>query len=111
MLEWINNKRKYIIGVLIIAGSVFLLLTKYDITQVPDFIWLILNGLGFSVVRIGINAVSENDNKGWITHLAAAGIAVLGVLRMAGIEFPPEVLVAFEGLGVVGLQNATGKIE
>ena len=110
MLEWINGKRTFFIGGLIILGSIFLLLTKFDINSVPDFIWLVLNGFGLAAIRAGITSVSKNDKKGWKSYLAAISILVLGSLRIFGVEFPPEILVGLEGLGIVGLRDAINKI-
>ena len=110
MFDFINGKRTYIIGGLIILGSLVMLLTAYGLNDVPDFVWLFLNGLGLGAIRAGITAVSEDENKGWKSYLAAFGIAVLGVLKIFGVDFPPEIIVAFEGLGVVGLRAAINKI-
>jgi hypothetical protein len=110
-MNWLDGKKTYIIGFGIILGSAFLLLTQWEITDVPDFVWLIINGLGLAALRVGIQAVSENDNKGWKSYVAAGAIVALGGLKMAGIEFPVEVLVALEGLGLIGIRDAVNKIE
>jgi hypothetical protein len=111
ILNFLNGKKTYIIGGLIVAGALVILLTPLTLASSPDFVWLILNGLGLAAVRDGINSASENDNKGWKTYLASAGILVLGLLKMFGIDFPVEILAALEGLGIVGIRQAISKIE
>ncbi len=110
MLNWINKNQAYVLGALIIIGSLLILLTGLEINDVPTTIWYILNAIGFGAVRNAINAMSANDNNGWKTHAAAVGIFVLGLLNMLGYAWPPEILTAFEGLGIVGLTDAVKKI-
>jgi len=110
-MNWIKGKRTYIIGFGIILISVILLVTKLSINQIPDFVWVLLNGAGLAALRAGITFMSKNDNKGWKSYGAAIGLTVCGLLKMfTGIEAPPEVMLAFDGLGIVGLRQAIEKI-
>jgi len=110
MLKWLEGKRSYIIGTIVILGAVLILVTNLNFSDIPDFVWMILSGLGFAAIRAAIDSVSKNDNKGWKSYLAAVAIAVLGILKMIGIEYPVEILAAFEGLGIVGIRDALSKI-
>lgn len=110
MLEWLEGKKTYIIGALLILGALVFLFTKLDLASVPDFVWLLLNGLGLGAIRAGIDAVSPNKNKGWKTYAAGIAIVVLSLLKIFGVDFPVEILVGLEGLGIVGIRNALEKI-
>lgn len=111
MFNWIVGKRTYIIAGLIIVGALLILLTSLTFSDVPDFVWLLLNGLGLATIRAGINEVSKNDNQGYKSYVAAIAITVLGILKMLGIEFPVEILAALEGFGVIGIRQALSKIK
>lgn len=115
IIELLSGKKSYVIGGGIILGALFLLLTQYTFENVPEAVWLILNGLGFGAIRAGINSVSPNDNQGWKTYAAALILTGLGAAKLGGVELPADIfasiIAASEGLGVVGIRNALNKIE
>ena len=115
ILNMLQGKRTYLIGGLIIAGALFILLTPKTIADVPETAWVILSGLGLAAVRAGIDSVSQNDNKGWKTYLAAAAITILGIVKITGVSLPEDVynsvLAALEGIGLIGIRAALEKIK
>ena len=110
MPDFLKKYSAYIVGFGIIGFSLFILLSDATFATIPDFVWMILNAIGFVAIREAVNYVSENDNRGWKTYVAAAAILILGLLKMFGIEFPIEILAGLEGLGLIGLKNALDKI-
>ena len=110
LIDWLSGKKTYFIAALIILGAALVLLTSFDLGDVPGFVWYLLNAAGLVVVRDGIDAASVDDNKGWKTYLAAGLIAVIGGLRAFGIILPPELFVAIEAFGIMGVRAAVNKI-
>jgi hypothetical protein len=109
-MNFLDGKKTYIIGGLIIVGSLVILLTGNTIADVPEFAWAILGAVGLGTVRVAINSASEDDNKGWKTYAAAVALAVGGGLKVAGVEYPNEALVILGALGLTGTRDAIKKI-
>ena len=112
LIKWIKGTG--VVAWLIAIGCVAILVTSLDFADIPAGVWTILAGLGFGVIRTIVNEASKNDNKGWKSYLAAAGLVIMGVLETAGIEISDDLLKAIDttlgGFGVFGIADSFKKI-
>ncbi len=55
LIDWLKGKKSYITAALIVSGGI----AVYFGVVIPEWIWLILGGLGVGFVRAGVGKVEQ----------------------------------------------------
>ena len=108
-MEFLKGKKTFITLALFAVLAVVSLIAKIE---VPEWIFVVLAGLGLGFLRSAVKHLS--GNSGCKTYVAVVATVGLGTLQAFGVTIPPDVLTAVYGMlgafGVVGVRDALAEI-
>jgi len=105
-LTWLKGKKTFFLA------GIFLILVLVPVifkTQIPEWVYGVLGGLGLATLRAAITELT--GNSGWRTYAAAGTVVAIAVCQALGLSLPYEVIYGILGaLGIVGVRNAVAKL-
>ena len=108
-MEFLKGKKTFITLALFAILAVVSLIVN---VEVPDFVYVILAGLGLGFLRSAVTHLS--GNSGWKTYVAVVATVTLGILQAIGIVLSPEILGTIYTIlgtfGVIGVRDALAEI-
>ena len=107
---WLSGKKWYFVVTISLGLVIYISATPVTFDSIPVFIWTALQAIGWATIRDAVNSASKFDNKGFITYLFAAALAICAIVQGFGVTIPAELIVMLDGGGAYGFRNALAKL-